>query len=119
MSRGLSLTGYHPGEPWGSFTTNAPSSVGTQPSIDWSGSVTTSGVPAYSTATVKVFPCTSPAAGVTTNSCSFAYENAAGTPFTSNLVTSCIRKSRSKLERFCVARAVITTVPTNRLPDGV
>src|SRR5436190_356969 len=43
LSRGLSLTGYQPGEPCGSFTTNAPSSVGTQPSIDVSGSVTTTG----------------------------------------------------------------------------
>src|SRR5690349_18171508 len=46
LSRGLSLAGYQPGEPWGSPTTNAPSSVGTQPSTDPSGSVTTAGVPA-------------------------------------------------------------------------
>ncbi len=43
LSRGLSLTGYHPGDPCGSPTTKAPSSVGTQPSIDPSGSVTTAG----------------------------------------------------------------------------
>src|SRR6266545_352083 len=46
LSRGLSLTGYQAGDPCGSPTTNAPSSVGTQPSIDWSGSVTTDGSPA-------------------------------------------------------------------------
>ncbi len=46
LSRGLSLTGYQAGDPWGSPTTKAPSSVGTQPSIDPSGSVTTCGVPA-------------------------------------------------------------------------
>ena len=46
LSRGLSLHGYHAGEPCGSLTTNAPSSVGTQPSIELSGSVTTAGVPA-------------------------------------------------------------------------
>ena len=46
LSLGVSFTGYHAGEPCGSPTTNAPSSVGTQPSIAWSGSVTTDGVPA-------------------------------------------------------------------------
>src|SRR4051812_33790272 len=46
LSRGLSLHGYHAGEPCGSLTTKAPSSVGTQPSIESSGSVTTPGVPA-------------------------------------------------------------------------
>jgi hypothetical protein len=46
LSRGLSLTGYHPGDPCGSPTTNAPSSVGTKPSIESSGSVMTSGTPA-------------------------------------------------------------------------
>jgi hypothetical protein len=46
LSRGLSLHGYQAGEPCGSLTTNAPSPVGIQPSIDWSGSVTTLGVPA-------------------------------------------------------------------------
>ena len=40
------VAGYHAGEPCGSLTTKAPSSVGTQPSIDPSGSVTTAGVPA-------------------------------------------------------------------------
>ena len=45
LSRGLSLHGYQPGDPWGSPTTKAPSSVGIQPSIDWSGSVMTSGTP--------------------------------------------------------------------------
>src|SRR5215208_6659368 len=46
LSWGESLTGYQPGEPCGSPTTKAPSDVGTQPSIDWSGSVTTLGAPA-------------------------------------------------------------------------
>ena len=46
LSRGLSFTGYQAGDPCGSPTTKAPSSVGTQPSIDPSGSVTTAGVPA-------------------------------------------------------------------------
>jgi hypothetical protein len=46
LSRGLSLAGYHAGDPCGSPTTNAPSSVGTQPSIEPSGSVTTDGMPA-------------------------------------------------------------------------
>src|SRR5689334_20193446 len=46
LSRGLSLTGYQAGDPCGSPTTNAPSSVSTQPSIELSGSVTTVGVPA-------------------------------------------------------------------------
>src|SRR5215211_8730636 len=34
LSVGVPLTGYHAGEPCGSPTTKAPSSVGTQPSID-------------------------------------------------------------------------------------
>ena len=34
LSRGLSFTGYHAGDPCGSPTTKAPSSVGIQPSID-------------------------------------------------------------------------------------
>src|SRR5690349_8416698 len=46
LSRGLSLAGYQPGEPWGSPTTNAPTSVGSQPATGPSGSVTTAGVPA-------------------------------------------------------------------------
>src|SRR6478609_9683453 len=45
LSCGLSLQGNQPGDPCGSPTATAPSSVGTQPSIDWSGSVTTVGVP--------------------------------------------------------------------------
>ena len=46
LSRGLSLAGNQPGAPCGSPTTKAPSAVGTQPSIDSSGSVITSGTPA-------------------------------------------------------------------------
>src|SRR6185312_12771932 len=37
LSRGLSFAGYQAGEPCGSPTTNAPSSVGTQPSTELSG----------------------------------------------------------------------------------
>ena len=39
LSLGVSLAGYQLGEPCGSFTTNAPSSVGIQPSFDLSGSM--------------------------------------------------------------------------------
>src|SRR6476469_4083875 len=46
LSRGLSLHGHQAGASCGSLTTNAPSSVGIQPSIEPSGSVTTLGVPA-------------------------------------------------------------------------
>ena len=46
LSVGVSLHGYQPGDPCGSPTTNAPSAVGTQPSMEPSGSVTTLGVPA-------------------------------------------------------------------------
>src|SRR5918995_3909998 len=53
LSFGLSLTGNQPGEPCGSFTTNAPSAVLTQPSNDSSGSMTVCGTPLYSTSTVK------------------------------------------------------------------
>src|SRR3954451_19830434 len=56
LSCGLSLHGYQPGEPCGSPTLTAPSSVGTQPSIEPSGSVTTTGVPRYSTRTENGLP---------------------------------------------------------------
>ena len=45
LSRGVSLQGYQDGEPCGSLTTKAPSSVGTQPSMAPSGSVIGSGTP--------------------------------------------------------------------------
>ena len=45
LSFGVSLTGYQVGEPCGSLTTNAPSSVGIQPSLDLSGSMTGLGWP--------------------------------------------------------------------------
>ncbi len=45
LSRGVSFTGYQPGEPCGSPTTNAPSAVGTQPSSASSGSTTIDGSP--------------------------------------------------------------------------
>ena len=69
LSRGLSLTGYQPGEPCGSLTTKAPSSVGTQPSIDSSGSVIGSGLPAYFTRTVNREPRSSLVAGLILTSC--------------------------------------------------
>src|ERR671914_246711 len=40
LSFGESFTGYQPGDPCGSLTTNAPSWVGIQPSIELSGSTT-------------------------------------------------------------------------------
>jgi hypothetical protein len=44
LSRGVSLTGNQPGEPCGSLTTMAPSSVGTQPSLESSGRIVSSWV---------------------------------------------------------------------------
>ena len=64
LSRGLSLAGNQAREPCGSPTTNAPSSVGTHPSIEPSGSVTTGGTPVYPTSTTNVEPDGSPVAGV-------------------------------------------------------
>jgi hypothetical protein len=64
-----SLTGIHPGVPCGSPTTNAPSSVGTHPSMASSGSTTGSGRPAYSTPTTNRVPRRSPRGGVMTSSC--------------------------------------------------
>ena len=43
LSLGVSLAGNQPGAPCGSPTTNAPSFVGTKPSIESSGSVITLG----------------------------------------------------------------------------
>ena len=63
LSRGVSLTGNQPGEPCGSLTTIAPSSVGTQPSLESSGSTIASAVPAYSTPTTKEEPRRSPPRG--------------------------------------------------------
>ena len=45
LSLGVSLAGYHVGDPCGSFTTNAPSSVAIQPSLDLSGSAIQLGWP--------------------------------------------------------------------------
>src|SRR5262249_56436511 len=70
LSRGVSFTGYQPGEPCGSLTTKAPSSVGTQPSIDSSGSVIGSGWPEDFTLTLKRSPRLSFGLGVITSSCS-------------------------------------------------
>src|SRR3954447_22058648 len=82
LSCGLSLQGNQPGEPCGSPTLTAPSSVGTQPSIDWSGSVTTVGVPRYPTITVKLRPASKPAAGVMISSWP-SRVNVAAAPLTS------------------------------------
>ncbi len=69
LSCGLSLAGYQPGEPCGSLTTNAPSSVGTKPSLLPSGSMTGAGEPSYSTCTTKREPSRRPRCGVTVSSC--------------------------------------------------
>ena len=82
LSRGLSLTGYQPGEPCGSLTTNAPSSVGIQPSIDLSGSLIGLGFPAYSTCTVNGVPWSRLVAGLIATSCAPGRANWAGAPLT-------------------------------------
>src|SRR3954449_4972850 len=64
LSFGVSLDGNQPGEPWGSPTTNAPSFVGTKPSMESSGSVITFGTPPYATVTRKGRPRRSGVAGV-------------------------------------------------------
>jgi hypothetical protein len=117
LSRGLSLTGYQAGEPCGSPTTNAPSSVGTQPSIDWSGSVTICGCPAYATSMVKVEPLLTPCAGVMISSCP-SRTNEARRPSTVTLGMSNPRRSKSKRERSCAACAVITATPSRRRVAG-
>ena len=109
LSRGLSLHGYQAGEPCGSLTTNAPSSVGTQPSIEPSGSVTTP-------ACRRSRPCGEARArrrsraGVTVSSCPPSRVNVAARPLTSSREIASPRRSRLKLERSCVAFAVITAV---------
>jgi hypothetical protein len=87
LSRGLSLTGNQPGDPCGSLTTKAPSSVGTKPSIDLSGSVIGLGVPEYPTSTVKASPASNGAAGVIRSSCTSRSTKSAGLPFTRTLDT--------------------------------
>jgi hypothetical protein len=101
LSRGVSFTEYQAGDPCGSPTTNAPSSVGTQPSIESSGSVTTD-----------------PDLGVITSSCSPARVCDASRPLTSRLEIVKPRRSRLKRDKFCVAVAVITAVPVSWLPLG-
>jgi hypothetical protein len=113
LSCGESLTGYHAGEPCGSLTTNAPSSVGTQPSIELSGSVTTLGVPLWSIVTVKLRPERIPVDGVITSSCSPARAKVAAAPSTSSREIVKPRRSRSKRERFWVALASMTAVPVS------
>ncbi len=117
MSRGLSLTGYHAGDPCGSPTTKAPSSVGTQPSIEKSGSVTTVGVPLYPTTVVKDVPFRIPVLGVTTSSCP-SREKVAVRPSTSRREIANPRKSRSNLDRSWVAVALIVAVPESWFDDG-
>ena len=85
LSRGLSLTGYQPGEPCGSLTTKAPSSVGTQPSIDLSGSLIAFGLPAYSTSTVNGVPASRLVAGLIWTSWAPGRANWAGAPLTVKL----------------------------------
>src|SRR3954449_8932365 len=69
LSRGVSLQGYQDGEPCGSLTTKAPVSVGPQPSMEPSGSVTGLGTPEYRTTTVNSALGASGTAGVMTSSC--------------------------------------------------
>jgi hypothetical protein len=83
----VSFTGNHPGEPWGSFTTNAPSSVGIQPSIDSSGSTIGSGCPVYSTTSTKGWPFFSFGRGSIESSCP-SWVNDAACPPTVTFVTS-------------------------------
>src|SRR6476469_5480728 len=118
LSCGVSLTGYQLGEPCGSPTTKAPSAVGTHPSIEPSGSVTTWGTPAYAMETVNVRPTRRPLLGVMTSSWSPARSYAAGEPFTCTLEMVKPRRSRSHRERFCVAVAVMTAVPVSCFEAG-
>ena len=68
--------------------------------------------------TVKVEPDLSPLRGVITSSWSPLRAFAAGWPFTSRREIVNPRRSRSKLDRFCVAVAVITAVPESWFDDG-
>ena len=68
--------------------------------------------------TVNVEPDRRPLRGVITSSCSPLRVLAAGWPFTSSREIAKPRRSRSKLERSCVARAVMTAVPESWLDDG-
>jgi hypothetical protein len=67
---------------------------------------------------VKAEPDASPAAGVITSSCSPLRAKAAAWPFTSSREIVKPRRSRSKLERFCVAVAAIVAVPVSWFEDG-
>ena len=109
LSVGLSLTGIHAGAPCGSPGTNTPSSVGTQPSIEPSGSVMTGGVPSYDTVTVKVCPALSFGLGVTTSSWPSRVKSAGCLP-TFNDVIFGPWKSRLNLSMSWVASAVMTVV---------
>src|SRR5262245_36649428 len=117
LSRGLSLAGYHAGERCGSLTTNAPSSVGTQPSMDPSGTVSTDGTAPSPTTTVNAAPTGSPATGVITSSCP-SREKVAGRPSTVSRSMSKPRRSRSKRDKFWVAVARIVAVPPSRRVAG-
>ena len=68
--------------------------------------------------TVNTEPDVKPAAGVMTSSCSPSRANDAACPLTSRREIEKPRKSRSKLDRFCVAVAVIVAVPESWFVDG-
>ncbi len=107
LSRGLSLAGYQPGEPCGSLTTKAPSSVGIQPSIELSGSTTTSGTPSYFTSTSNSCPAASGDAGVMISSCPSRAKVAGAS---STLSAPIAKPRKSRLKRLSASVAVARTV---------
>ena len=124
LSFGLSLAGYQPGDPCGSLTTYAPSSVGTKPSIESSGSVIGTTTPEYSTTTENCVPSRGFSRGKTVSSwpeCDHSAASILKPCFVPVLMLVTVRKSRRsrlKLLRPCVASATIVAVPTSRSVAG-
>src|SRR3954451_19156158 len=97
LSVGTLLVGNHVIAPTGSFTTKAPSLVGTQPSLEPSGSVYAAIVLAYVTVVVKALDAGMPCGGVTM-SLPVSCLNAAGAPPTSTLEAGMLWRSRLNSE---------------------
>ena len=120
---GVSLTGNQVGEPCGSLATNAPSSVGMNPSSEPSGSMTGLACPPYVTTTVNDAPLRNRGRR---GDDEFLHEgrgccHVAARPSTTVTELTCMlrRRSRSKRDRSCVATALMRAVPDECSVDGV
>lgn len=113
LSEGWLFPGNQAMDPVGSPSARAPSSVGSQPSAEPSGSVMVTGFPEYRTTVRNSEPFRSASAGRIVSSCP-ARSNVAFFP--STVTPATVRPLRSRLNalRSWVAFAVMSAVPDSR-----